>query len=227
MIQFPNVDLTDITGVMIDLDNTLYDYDAAHGQSIDTCAKHFIGEYNPTNNPTNNPTDINTFKTDYRAHRTRVTNYHKPTGVARSRLLAFLGVFEQYALPHAWDIAKQYNDMYWQVFYQTMAIDDKASAFLHRCKNIPVCVVTDMEMGVQVRKLRALGCENHIDFMVSSEETGAEKPAPIMFEQALAKLQSHNPEITFHTCIMIGDSQEKDIEGAEKIGIRAQKVIIT
>lgn len=53
-----------------------------------------------------------------------------------------------------------------------------------------------------------------MDFIVTSEEAGREKPKPSIFRLALKKAGC-SPKET----VMVGDSVEKDVRGAEKAGI--------
>ena len=80
-------------------------------------------------------------------------------------------------------------------------------------KKISVC--TDMTAHIQYRKIERLGLNNFIDFMVSSEETGLEKPSPSMFNLALKKLNCLPEEAVY-----FGDSPDRDIEGAANVGIK-------
>ena len=86
-------------------------------------------------------------------------------------------------------------------------------------KNIPICCVTDLTAEIQFKKLSYLNLENHIKYIVTSEEVGIEKPHRKMFEKALEKLRLKSSQV-----IMIGDSLEKDISGAENIGITSYLV---
>jgi putative hydrolase of the HAD superfamily len=94
-------------------------------------------------------------------------------------------------------------------------------AFLQEAKDkgIKMCIVTDLTAQIQMRKWIKLDLGRYIDFLVSSEEAGIEKPASYMFELAMEKLG-----VKAEDCIMIGDSEEKDIKGAEALGIKAYKV---
>lgn len=83
---------------------------------------------------------------------------------------------------------------------------------------LSVCAISDMQPNVQIKKLEKLEATKLIDFLVTSEEVGYEKPEPIIFEKALKKLHLEKSEV-----IMIGDDQLKDIEGAKSFGIKAFK----
>tara|TARA_Y100000816_G_C25945567_1_gene493212 strand:- start:521 stop:847 length:327 start_codon:yes stop_codon:yes gene_type:complete len=86
----------------------------------------------------------------------------------------------------------------------------------HKKNGIKVCALSDMQMRIQVEKLKKLKLNKVIDFLVTSEEVGIEKPAKKIFKHALRKL-SAEPSRT----LMIGDNVKKDIDGALAIGINA------
>lgn len=213
MIIFPKIDIATIQGVLIDIDDTLYAYEPPHTISLSECyqlAKKYF-----------NLSEIE-FKTNYRKHRTNVTNRLIPQGACRSRFLAFQGLFEELKVSNAYEKALEMDFLYWDVFIQNMRVLDTAKQFLLACakQEIPVCAVSDMTVTVQVQKLKKLGLTDLIDYLVTSEETGAEKPNPIMFTTALKKLGMIATEV-----IMIGDHLQKDIQAAECLGIKAYHVI--
>jgi putative hydrolase of the HAD superfamily len=77
-------------------------------------------------------------------------------------------------------------------------------------------VVTNGGEEIQVPKLKEIGVEYLVDVLLSSGAVGFAKPAPEIFAKALERLQSKKEET-----IMIGDSLEKDIEGAMRFGMQA------
>jgi putative hydrolase of the HAD superfamily len=113
------------------------------------------------------------------------------------------------------------EETYWSVFLDTMVFNPGVEVFLQEAKDkgIKMCIVTDLTAQIQIRKWIKLDLGRFIDFLVSSEEAGIEKPGSYMFELAMEKLGVKPEE-----CIMIGDSEEKDIKGAEVLGIKAYKV---
>ena len=64
------------------------------------------------------------------------------------------------------------------------------------------------------KKILKLDLEEYIDFLVTSEEVGHEKPNKKIFEKALKKINLQNDQV-----VMIGDSMAKDIEGAKSLKI--------
>lgn len=69
---------------------------------------------------------------------------------------------------------------------------------------------------MQHRKIEALGIAQDIKYLVSSEEAGREKPAKEMFDLCLEKLKLPPEHIWY-----VGDSFQKDVEGAMKAGMKA------
>ena len=72
-----------------------------------------------------------------------------------------------------------------------------------------------MTTYVQLRKIIKLKINNYVDYLVTFEETGSEKPHSIMFLLGLKKANCLPSE-----AIMVGDSRNKDIAGAKSSGIK-------
>ena len=102
-----------------------------------------------------------------------------------------------------------------------MELNAAAKKFILKCndKNIPICCLTDLTAEIQFRKVLKLKLENNIKYIVTSEEVGIEKPNKKMFQSALEKLKLNSEQV-----IMIGDSAEQDIFGAEDMGITSYLV---
>ena len=77
-------------------------------------------------------------------------------------------------------------------------------------------MITNGPAEVQRAKIDLLDIERHVDFLLISEEFGAWKPDPSIFEEAL-RLGNADPS----GAIFIGDSPEHDIAGAQAAGIRS------
>ena len=109
-------------------------------------------------------------------------------------------------------------DIYWNTFLSEIKPFDGAIEFVRELKasGIKTAVCTDMTAHIQFRKLKKLGFAELIDYIVTSEETGLEKPSPAMFNLALNKL-----EISPSNAAYFGDSPDRDIKGALDAGIQA------
>ncbi len=75
-------------------------------------------------------------------------------------------------------------------------------------------IITNGFAEVQSLKLENSGISHYFKTVTTSEEVGLKKPHPRVFETALSKANAH-PSAS----IMIGDTFEADIMGAEKIGM--------
>ena len=130
-------------------------------------------------------------------------------------------MFLEMNLPEAFTLSLKYSDLYWNTLIKEIEVAPEALELLQNANKskIKICIVSDMTLREQVQKIQKLGIGSLIDYLVTSEEVGFEKPHHSMFEAALKKVNS-SPERT----IMIGDSLNKDIEGAKALGIKAFRV---
>lgn len=83
-----------------------------------------------------------------------------------------------------------------------------------RARGITIVVVTNLESSLQYKKLARLGITDLIDFVVTSEEAGVEKPHPKMYKMALDKTGLRPKDV-----VMLGDDQTLDGAGAKNAGI--------
>lgn len=79
-----------------------------------------------------------------------------------------------------------------------------------------VGVVSNNLTREQEEKLEATGIAHLIDFLVTSEDAGAQKPDPAIFQEGLRRAGCAAGE-----AVMVGDSWEWDVLGARNAGIRA------
>jgi putative hydrolase of the HAD superfamily len=81
-----------------------------------------------------------------------------------------------------------------------------------------LAVVSNWDIGLP-EHLRALGLDAVVDVVVTSAEAGAPKPAPAIFELALARLGVDDPARAIH----VGDSAA-DADGARNAGLHFEPV---
>jgi 5'-nucleotidase len=81
---------------------------------------------------------------------------------------------------------------------------------------VRVGIVTNNFVAEQEDKLRYCGIDHLIDFMVTSEEVGAPKPSPVIYNAAIQLAGCDTSEI-----VMVGDNWNADIVGAHALGIRS------
>ena len=109
-------------------------------------------------------------------------------------------------------------DAYWDAFLENMRFFDGAYELLCDIgkRGLKLGFCTDLTAHIQMRKLVRLGIGDIADGVVTSEESGAEKPSKLPFVMILEKLGVSAAE-----AVMIGDDYKKDIIGAENAGIKA------
>ena len=207
-----HIPLSNIKALLLDLDDTLYAYKPCHQAGYEACKILASEQYSISNAD---------FDTAWKAGRDKVHQDLHGQGASHSRLLYAQKASENLFGKSNPQFALDIEETYWRVFLDTMMFNPGVEAFLQEAKDkgIKMCIVTDLTAQIQMRKWIKLDLGRFIDFLVSSEEAGIEKPGSYMFELAMEKLGVKAEE-----CIMIGDSEEKDIKGAEALGIKGYKV---
>lgn len=109
------------------------------------------------------------------------------------------------------------NDLYWETLLKAAVPSAGAQDAIRRLREqgIRIGIGTDMTACMQFRKLEVLGLLPYVDFLVSSEEVGAEKPKPAFFARCVEKAGCQRQE-----CLFVGDSTEKDVRGAANAGLQ-------
>ena len=159
--------------------------------------------------------DEKTFRETYTQARTIVRGRLKDTAAQHSRVLLMQTALELLG-KNPFDYLLEMYDVYWNFFLDDMQPYDGAIDFLRGLKaaGVKISTCTDMTAHIQYRKLAKLKLDRYIDFMVTSEETGFEKPAPIMFNTALRKMHLRPEETAY-----FGDALDRDVQGAASVGI--------
>jgi HAD superfamily hydrolase (TIGR01509 family) len=207
-----HIPLSNIKAILLDLDDTLYAYKPCHQAGYEACKELSERKY---------AIPSVDFEQAWKIGRDIIHKDLNGQGASHSRLL-----YAQKASEILFDktnpqFALEIEENYWLTFLNNMAFKPGVEAFLidAKSKGIKMSIVTDLTAQIQMQKWMKLDLGRYIDFLVSSEEAGIEKPGKYMFELAMKKLGVKAEE-----CIMIGDSEEKDIKGAEALGIKAYKV---
>ena len=206
------IDLSEVKGLLLDLDDTLYHYEPVHKMAFDACAQVAEAKYHIPNDE---------FKSLWKIARDKVHTDVHGQGASHSRLLYLQKLYELYSGKTNAEFALELEELYWSVFLKEMSFRNGVEAFLKKAKErgIKMAIVTDLTAQIQLQKWQKLELHRYIDFMISSEEAGIEKPSPYIFELALDKLQLKVNEV-----IMIGDNEKKDIAGANALKIQAYQV---
>lgn len=198
-----------IKAVIFDLDNTLYNFDAANEFGIRALAAYTEPVFG---------WDYPRMKDLYEESREKLTERMGDVGSAHNRLLRFQNLLEEKKLPlhpHALEMAKAY----WRGVLDNMAPSPGARKIMEELRRMGVRIGlgTDMTAYMQYEKLIRLGLMEYMDFIVSSEEAGTDKPGNAFFMLCARKAGCLPGE-----CLFIGDNIVRDYGGAAAAGMQAR-----
>ncbi len=200
LLELPRPEL-----VLLDIDHTVYDYHRAHAAAIEAAAAKSERLFGLRGDA---------FSVAYDEARRVVKHRLGASASAHSRLLYFHALIESVGMKSQPLLALDLEQTYWRTFLSAMELFPGVFDFLEelRRQQISTVVVTDLTAQIQLRKLVYLKIDTLVDYVVTSEEAGADKPNPAPFALALAKAgKSSGPHVW-----MIGDSAVCDAEGAKR-----------
>ena len=193
-------------GIILDLDNTIYNYDFSHEIAIQTIFQYLLDNYK---------IPINESSEKYEECNKKIKFELKNTAASHNKSIYFKHLIG-YFFRNNYFLLPILTDLYWNTFYKNMQCFEGVVEFILWNKNngIKIGILTDYETEYQIIKLQKLGILDFVDVIVTSEEVGIEKPSIQMFQTILNKMDLHSSEV-----IMIGDNYEKDICGANNANI--------
>jgi HAD superfamily hydrolase (TIGR01549 family) len=191
--------------VLFDLDNTLYAYDPAHEAAMAAVEAR---------TRTNLGIDTSTFRDTFEDAKREVKARLGKAAASHSRLLYFQRLIEMTTGKSDPSLSLELEKTYWRRFMSGASLFPGARDLLGelRYAGIPLLLVTDLTAQIQLRKLVFFELEQAFDHIVTSEESGADKPDPAPFRLALKKAGLSKEGLFW----MVGDSAEKDILGAKE-----------
>lgn len=193
--------------VIFDIDDTLYNYRSANVHAMDALCRYVRRELN---------LEEGAFREDYN----RVMDYQMrergETAGCHSRAIRLQLLLEERGLPLRHAAAM--NDLYWNALLDVIAPSPGVTELIQALKGrgIRLGVGSDMTADWQLKKLERLGLLDLMDFVVTSEEAGVEKPDPGLFLLCADKAGCLPEE-----CLFIGDNLKKDVLGAQNAGMEA------
>lgn len=192
---------------IFDLDGTLYDYDRCNseGEKALYLEMDRLWGIKPEQS-----------RILLRSAKEKVKQRLGQVAASHNRMLYMQNITEQLRVKTG-SYAPVLYDAYWNTFLDSMTMFSGMKMLLENLKEQKkqLVLLTDMTVMIQFRKLKRLGLEDTFDYIVTSEEAGEEKPSERMFQLVLEKTGRKKEEM-----IMIGDDQKKDVDGAERFGIR-------
>lgn len=200
--------------VIFDTDNTLYPYSPAHREAtraVENKVEKILG------------IDKLLFREAYSDAREEIKTRLGKVASSHSRLLYMQRTIEKLELGTRILTTLDLEQTYWRTFLSSCKLFPDVLEFIQilKSKGVITANITDLTAQIQFRKLVYFGLDEFFDYVVTSEEAGADKPNPKPFEVALQKLglDSANDKIW-----MIGDDPYTDMVGAGEMGmIKIQK----
>lgn len=191
-----------IKAVIFDIDNTMYDFDEtnriARAALTDFCTSAFS-------------VSSEEFQDIFsRAQRMVERRTGMDCAANHNRLIRFQCILELLHVGRP-SYALQMYHIYWDTLIAAMKPEPGLIPLISalHSKNVLMGIGSDMTAYIQYKKLEKLGVLDYMDGIVTSEEAGAEKPAPRLFELCVEKMGCRPDE-----CVFIGDSLKKDVKGA-------------
>ncbi len=188
--------------VFFDLDNTLYEYQKCHDAGLSAVKLKAEQELS---------VDKRTFDKLYIKSNEEVKLNLKGKASSHNKLIYFKNMIEFLELGSQPVLALNFEQTYWRTFLNKAILFENVKELLDefRIFSIPIIIITDLTTQIQFRKIVHLELDEYIDFVITSEEAGFDKPHPSPFKLAFKKL-NFKKETTW----MFGDDPVKDIKGS-------------
>lgn len=192
--------------LIFDIDNTLYSYDCAHKEAFGALtlwANEHLG------------LSLEGFQALHRqGDRLLRSHTNRSCAAVHNRLIRYQLMLEHIGQPIT--LAPMMARLYWSTLLDHIIPSQGVAECFAALKaaNYTIGIGTDMTADYQFIKLERLGLLDQVDFMVSSEEAGVEKPDHRLFDLCVEKAGCAPFE-----CVFVGDSLQKDVLGAQNAGL--------
>jgi len=110
------------------------------------------------------------------------------------------------------------NALFMERFAETTALMENAVETVEKLYNdgLAICIVTNGIVRLQSPRVLNSKIGKFVSHIIVSEEVGAHKPNPLIFNELLCRLKLRPDNV-----IMVGDSLANDIQGAANVGIKS------
>lgn len=190
--------------ILIDADNTLFDYNKAEAYALETSLMDFGFQG-----------DLNKIRLDYHVINKKLWQLLEKGGIEKAELSErrFKQLFDQYGLDiPPQDFSKKYLSYLGQ---SSFLMEDAQEIIQYLYNKYTVIIVTNGIKDVQFSRLEKSTIKDYNHGVVVSEDIGVSKPDPDFFVHAF-KLANHQNK---KSAIIIGDSLSSDIQGGINFGI--------
>ncbi len=197
-----------IRSVIFDIDSTLYDYDSANVSALAALSSYTENAFG---------WQPGQMQEENRRMMRILAQEMGSTAGSHNRLIRYQRILEEKGIPLSPHVLRMYR-LYWETLMEKAALFDGAEDTLRTIhgRGIRIGIGTDMTSVMQVEKLERFGLMRYIDYFVSSEEAGAEKPDRRLFDLCVRKSGCRAEE-----CLFVGDNYRKDYCGAVQAGLEA------
>ena len=207
VVKHPGKTLRAPRAIIFDTDNTLYAYDGPHAMATaatEAKAVRLLGA------------DPDSVREAFARARAEVKRQLGATASSHSRLLYFQRGIEMLGRKTQLLLTLDLEQTYWRTFLSHCELFPGVRDLLLNLRNrdIATAIITDLTSQIQFRKIVYFGLDDCFDYVVTSEEAGADKPHEAPFRLAIEKLGMEPKDIW-----MIGDSVRCDVEGARGFGM--------
>lgn len=154
--------------IILDLDNTLYDYKSAHEPAIRASEKFLSKQYH---------LPISRIRAEFEISRSSVKQRLGHTASSHSRLLYLSNMTLGLGFAAQIDLISSAESIYWNTFLENMHLSEGVIEFLSTARHsrYRIVLVTDLTSLVQYRKIKFLGIESLLDVVITSEDCGGDK----------------------------------------------------
>lgn len=198
--------MNDIKAIFFDADDTLVDHMECERQALAYLFQKMGIDYSES------------FRSIFRQLDRQLWNgeYTIPVSATDIPIYRFKRFFELININYPY-YAKA-NELFKEGLANTTALLENAEdvvKHLHQ-RGFVLCVATNGLVALQKPRIANSAIGRYISHIAVSEEVGAPKPSPLIFNALLDKAN-----ISAAQAIMVGDSLEKDVQGAKNAGIKS------
>lgn len=198
--------LSNIKAVFFDADDTIVDHKKCEKKALKYLFNNIQKEYKEQYQDIFRPLDRNLWNS--------IANNSNPVSKEEIPEYRFKEFFKRINLKYT--DYKGANKFFQEGLANAVALTENAYdiiKYLYEKKYI-ICVVTNGLVKLQEPRITNSQISKYISEIIISEKVGANKPNPQIFNVLLNKLRLESSDV-----IMIGDSLEKDIQGAKNANI--------
>lgn len=198
-----------ITHIFFDLDRTLWDFEKSAKEAFERIFDDF--DLKKLGVP-----DAETFHKVYTVHNDRLWDKYRKGEITKDILRGkrFALTLKDFGIIDI-KLSEKLGDEYIRISPLIVNLFPNSEEVVeYLSPNYNLHIITNGFNEVQAVKMSSSGLDKYFDKVITSEDAGAKKPDPIIFNYALEQTGAN-----VENSIMIGDDYEVDILGAKKIGM--------